>query len=295
MSTFLSIDTIYRDRVEYPNPCKFALTPGQVASWFKYAREVRAYPQNTNKRPLEFVTSASVQKLSLPYPRISLYATESIIIVNINAAGTVLTASAALPAWFVVGTQVQVGVSSNGLVTYKNYYVENVASPNFSLDIVDPPVGPVAFMPGSNLQIPLFNATTDVVNAMTDALAIVGYPRLYLNYYQGHNDRQLINCIDNLHSEVKFVLFQERVQYDGDNTAVWIDYYSRNDQVMRIMRDFPPNFVITTRNQEIVPFFTDLDLSVPANPDKQVLIDMTLTPYIRDALYTNSTIETVNI
>lgn len=295
MSTFITIDTVYRDRGQDPNPCNFTLTVEQISNWFKYAREVRAYPQNSNKRPLEFVTSANVHSVTLPYPRISLYSNESITVIGIDAAGTTLTSSTALPAWFVVGAPVQVGVNSNGLLMYKTYYINSVASPNFTLDVIDPPAAAVTFIPGSGLNIPVYNYTIAVEATLTDALSILGYPRLYLNYHQGYNDRQLVNSISSIHDEVKFVLVYDHVQYDSYGTPVWIHYRSVMDQVMRLRRDFPPSFTVTSRNGDIIPFFIDYDQNLPANPDKQMLLDLVLTPYIRDAMYTNGTIETANI
>lgn len=296
MSEYLTIDSIYRDRVSYPNPCDWQLTESQVANWFKYAREVRALPQSANKRPLEFVTSTIVHSLTLPYPRVSLYATESILVTSIDVTGTIFTADSPLPSWFIVGASIQSGTNSNGITTYKTYFVNSILTPTtFTLDVVDPPVGPVVFSPGSNLNIPFYNYTASVEAELTDALQLLTYPRIYLNYYQFHDDNQLVFSIDSIHREVKFVFTHDRHQYDNQGNPIWIHYRCLFDQVMRINRDHPPVFRITNRSDNILPFFIDTDDSVPANPDKQMLIDISLTPYIRDAVYTNSTIETSNI
>jgi hypothetical protein len=67
MSTFIDLDSIWRDRLTYPNPAFYEVTPDQVNTWFASARSIRATPQNNNTRPLEFATDVSLQVLTLPY------------------------------------------------------------------------------------------------------------------------------------------------------------------------------------------------------------------------------------
>ena len=69
MATFIDLDSIYRDR-EYPqsvSPFSYELKPEDVLTWFKSARQVRAYPQNKATVPLEFATSVRIKYLTVPY------------------------------------------------------------------------------------------------------------------------------------------------------------------------------------------------------------------------------------
>lgn len=67
MSTFLHLDSKFRDREIYPNENEYEVTPEQSRCWFSAARTVRAYPANTLSQPLEFATSVKLLTLTLPY------------------------------------------------------------------------------------------------------------------------------------------------------------------------------------------------------------------------------------
>lgn len=67
MSNFIMIDSVHRDRENYPNENDYELTPSQVETWFRASRSVRAYPQNASTQPLEFVTDLEILSLIVPY------------------------------------------------------------------------------------------------------------------------------------------------------------------------------------------------------------------------------------
>jgi hypothetical protein len=67
MTSFIDLDSLWRDRDNYPNPCDYEVTPSQIETWFRNAREVRAFPQKVIQRPLEFVSALTIQLLTLPY------------------------------------------------------------------------------------------------------------------------------------------------------------------------------------------------------------------------------------
>lgn len=67
MSNFVDLDSYFRDRVLYPNPCNYQVTPEQVKTWFFNARTVRASTQNPVMRPLNFVSTVNLHVLTLPY------------------------------------------------------------------------------------------------------------------------------------------------------------------------------------------------------------------------------------
>ena len=67
MSTYVDLDSVWRDKEQFPNENNYELTPNQVTSWFNSARSVRAFPQNPTTQPLEFVTSVNIKHLAIPY------------------------------------------------------------------------------------------------------------------------------------------------------------------------------------------------------------------------------------
>ena len=67
MSTFIDLDSVWRDKEQYPNENDYQLTSEQVATWFSSSRSVRAYPQNPAIQPLEFSTSVAISHLTIPY------------------------------------------------------------------------------------------------------------------------------------------------------------------------------------------------------------------------------------
>ena len=67
MSTFIDLDSIFRDREVYPNEASYEVSENQVETWFKSSRSVRAHPQNPNTQPLEFATSIKIHYLATPY------------------------------------------------------------------------------------------------------------------------------------------------------------------------------------------------------------------------------------
>ena len=67
MSTYIDLDSIFRDRQIWPNPADYEIFPKQIKSWFPSSRSVTNIPQNPNLRPLEFVTSVKINSIVLPY------------------------------------------------------------------------------------------------------------------------------------------------------------------------------------------------------------------------------------
>ena len=67
MSTYIDLDSTFRDKETYENPADYELNERQVCTWVKAARAVRAFPMNPNVRPLEFATTVKLIYLTLPY------------------------------------------------------------------------------------------------------------------------------------------------------------------------------------------------------------------------------------
>jgi hypothetical protein len=67
MATFIDLDSIFRDKDQFPNPNDYELFPNQVDSWFNRSRIVRKFADDPSKRPVEFVVTLNIKYLTLPY------------------------------------------------------------------------------------------------------------------------------------------------------------------------------------------------------------------------------------
>lgn len=67
MSSFIDIDSIFRDRDDFPNEYQFQYSEKQTESWYSAARNVKAIPTNPNLQPLDFVNSVKINQLTTPY------------------------------------------------------------------------------------------------------------------------------------------------------------------------------------------------------------------------------------
>jgi len=67
MASYVDLDSILRDRDNFPNENNYQLLPQQTQTWFRAAREVRAFPSNPALQPLEFATTVNIVQLTTPY------------------------------------------------------------------------------------------------------------------------------------------------------------------------------------------------------------------------------------
>ena len=67
MSSYIDLDSIWRDREVYISPANYELTPKQVESWYNHARQISGYHQNPTLHTQEFSTSVQLKYLTLPY------------------------------------------------------------------------------------------------------------------------------------------------------------------------------------------------------------------------------------
>jgi hypothetical protein len=67
MSTFIDLDSIFRDRTDYPNPANYEVTAKQTEAWSKNVKTVKPFSQNPNTRPLSYVYNVSLFCLTIPY------------------------------------------------------------------------------------------------------------------------------------------------------------------------------------------------------------------------------------
>ena len=67
MSNYFAIESIRRNRDEFPNPAEFTVEASQTRGWFKSARQVRAIGQNPQTMSLDFVSAIEVKQVITPF------------------------------------------------------------------------------------------------------------------------------------------------------------------------------------------------------------------------------------
>lgn len=298
MATHYDLDAIWRDRQSYTNPLNYQLLPDQVATWPRSARSVRALPQNANLRPLDFVAAISIISVTLPYPRVELFANNLIEVSSITT-GSVLNTllNHAITIGQVLITSSPGYTSTNGISRNVEYHVVATPTPtSFQVSLVAG--GAVQnFTLGSGLDLifaalgdPLISSSDyeEVTSKTKDALQLLGFPRIYLDIHTlRFNDPRCIQTVGGILADAKFVLGIDKVQYTDKLQPIWIHYKSHGEQVMRFKRDDPLSIRFMTRDGTTIPFFDEPDITIPTNPSKQSLITFSNTPYIRDNDYAN--------
>jgi hypothetical protein len=289
MASFIDLDSFWRDRDIYPNPCQYELTPNQVALWTVSAREVRAIPQNPNSRPLDFVDAISVISASLPYPRVELFAPSTLHLISVIS--NTFTADGTVALNDIIMTSSPGFGNSIGLARNVEYHVINLAGNTFQLSLTQGGAA-VTFTDstGIGLEVAVISPAdyTDVIEATESAIKLAALPRIYLDFHcKLYPDTRLLNTNNGVLQDAKFVLGIDRIQFDDNATPVWIHYKAHGEQVMRFKRNEPVTIRFMTRDGTTIPFFEEEDMTIVTNPNKQSLITLSVTPYLRDGDYAN--------
>jgi hypothetical protein len=293
MANHIELDSVFRDRQAYSDPCNYDVTAEQIATWIGSTREVRALPQNPGERPLDYVSSLDLRYAVLPYPRIELFAPTLIILDNISGGNTLNTI---LPDGLAINDIVMTSspgfTVSNGIQRNVEYHVVATPTPtSFQVSLTQG--GPVqTFTNGTGLNLELAVITPANYAAVTTlnntAALLTIFPKIYVDIHSElYKDIRRINGIGGVLSDAKFALVIDRIQHDDNLTPVWIHYKSHCEQVMRFKRNYPLHVRFMTRDGSTIDFFDEADLTVPINPRKQSLLTVIETPYIRSASYAN--------
>lgn len=67
MSSYIEIDSFYRNKSRYDNPADFEVTSDQVQTWFVHSRTTRSSPLHPNSSPTDFTNDVRLTTLILPY------------------------------------------------------------------------------------------------------------------------------------------------------------------------------------------------------------------------------------
>lgn len=288
MSNPMELDSYFRDRTNYPNPCEYKLNASEVSGWFRKSRTVRATAQNPANSPLDFIKTVNVNSLTLPYPRVELYTPIATIVTTIgNPVANTLYATNT----FVNGNTIQVRFPQSGLTYGIVYYVINATPNDFQVSLT--PGGAAVVLTAETLiSLPVYLVTPEIVTTLNNARELVRAPRVYLDFHCSfYNDRNLVTTINSVHPTARFAFVQDRIQFDEELVPVWIHYKSLMEQTLRVQLDDTIEIRIFGRNDTTIPYFVD-DLSgISPDPYKQTIIDLVITPFIRSAEFDNHNIE----
>ena len=311
MSTYYDLDSQWRDRSAYPNPCDYQITSEQVNTWPIQPRDVRAIPQNANERPLNFMTTVDVKTATLPVPRIELYA-PNLITINKASGGpgwtveTLPDPDVVLADGDMLMTSSPGWATSNGIVRNTPYYISGLAGTpatgyTFTLHLVYAPLSPaIQVAAGTFLQLimghtPAADAAI-VMLTLETAQSLINFPRIYLDIHsRRYHDNRYLKTIGGVLSDARYVLIQDRIQFDDNLQPLWIHYRGTGEQTMRFESNGPLVIRFMTRDGTTIPFFNEpIANGEVTNPYKQSMITINTTPFVRDASYTHHGVEPIS-
>ncbi len=292
MSNFLDLDSLYRERDVYPNPCDYEVGSSQIKTWLEKAREVRS---KFNK---EFICTITIKNLVLPYPRAELF---SSYIVNADSIDNTLNPEriAAAGHTLVTGDIVEV---IDEIAPFKRNIRYKVSATNFSAgnyfalnhigSTLDLAVTALKQTFTTRNQFRIALLTTNEQQQLQDALSILSIPRLYIDFNcKQYSDINMLYTIDGYHPTAKFVVTRSKTETDESGRELWIHYSSDMAQTMRFKRNDQVRIRISDRGDRTIDVFNDTRLSDQADPMKQTMVTLSVIPYFRDNNYDHSDID----
>ncbi len=302
MSKFIALDSLLRRTDVFGNPMDYQLLPEQTRTWTRQAREVRAMPLSPSQTPLRFRTSVGLLHVAIPYPRIELFAPTSIAIVSVASnTFTGTPASGTLTNGDILITSSPAWHNRTGIQRLAEYHVINatpIGGGVYTFQLSATAGGtPLVFLDGTGLGLTMSQLTTATyVSSMASLQAakiVLNIPVLYLDVHcKTYNDDRLIQTVNGVLSRARFMLIQDKPpQTDDTLMPLWIHYKSVNsEQILRWEDDSPVVVSFMDRTGTVINVFSQLLTDVP-NPFMQTLIELSLTPYIRDASFANHSVD----
>lgn len=300
MSEYIHLNSIFRDRTTYPNPCQYQLLPKQIEKWTNFTRDVKSLPQNANVRPPNFTSSIEISNVTLPYPRIELYATISlpVLVDNISGGNTLNTIAPVSPLAIndIVMTSANF-YSGFGIDRNVEYHVVAVGANSFQVSLTQGgPVLPLTNGTGLNMSLVVIKPAnySAVMSALQLGLTLLEMPIIYIDFHgKQYNDQNPVRAIDNNISKVKFIVEFDKFQTNAIGQLNWIHYKANMLQTIRLQ--LKDTMILTYYDQFEKPLlmFNEPDTNKSTNKNLQNMITFKITPYIRDNHYSNHAIEPI--
>jgi len=302
MSITYNIDSVLRDRQAWPDPLNYDLDAKQTESWSEAVKETKAVPSDRRKNPIDFASTVQVLNVFLPYPKPELF---GVLITTESIDGA---SNLVFPDPPGVDDNDRVWTSSSFGVPYGvqpdvPFYVVNAVGNQFQISTT---LGGLAIplTPATVLELRMVIFTPETQEKYEESKVLLTSPVLYMGLKCiGLEDDGNIRCINGVHRIPTHLLFRGGVTPDPFGAPGFLEFYSKSEQTQRWYLNKPLRIMFETRgsagafgfagNQQPLTIFkeTQTDLENEVDRYRQSIIDFIVTPFIRDATYSNHFLE----
>lgn len=293
MSTTYFIDSAERDRQRYPDPLNWSLDASQVASWSISPKEIKSMPTSHKRNPIDFASTVQIQRVDIPYPKPELFG----VVKNASSINTTNSLIFPGPHGYVNGDRLWTSSSNGGPYGVPSdipLYV--VGSTPTSIQISTYSGGiPIPLTPVTSFSLGFVLYTSQVQALYEDSKIVLHTPVLFLTLrIIDTKDNRNIRCINGTHAEPTHILFRGGVTQGVDGSPAFLEWYSKAEQTLRWKLNSPFEIRFETRDGKPLDVFkeTKADQLKLFDPNqRQMLLTFIVTPFIRDATYSNHFLE----
>lgn len=270
LKSFINLDSGFRDKNNFPNPFNYTVLENQVETWMKIG----------GCRNVE-VVDAKIERLSIPYPRVELFATDFIEIKSVATTDFTTATAHGLSVGDILECIIQ-PLNSNVILKSVQYEVSNIVSAtSFQLFNIGGATtldfGTTFDFSGKNrLRFALTDSTIDT--AVETAREILKTPQIFVDIHcRSYNDNDLIDTIGGKVRSSKFVIYTDstKLQYDEYGYPIWIHYSCNMIQTIRYKKNECLNIRLCDRNGKVIDIYSELPSE--ANPLKQLLLTLSMS------------------
>lgn len=284
MSSFIDVDSIYRNRIEFPNPCDFKIVTNEMASWVKSTRTSSYTPDNSMLHCLQ------LERFQMPYPRAEVFTTNIVTPASVDAAGLFTTATAhGLNVNDIIELIDDINVTSMKRGTQYKVLTTPLAT-TFTIGLDAPVPATITAITaqifGNNTC--RFALITPAIQALVAAAKnVMKQPALYINIECDSGMYRDTNTLCSMHGvnrNQKFVAVLDYVTYDAQGQGVWCVYKCNMQQTMRFKIGEELKVTVTDRYGDVITCFTDTKIDERPNEYVQTLFTFTIESLIRNNL-----------
>jgi len=293
MSVTYFIDSVERDRQQYPDPLNYTLDASQVLTWPRSTKEIKSIPSSHAKNPLDFASTVHLLSVQIPFPRPELYG-DIITATSIGAANELVFPD---PHGLAAGDRIWTS-SNNGApygvpVDLPLYVVGPVTPTTFSISTSLGGV-PLAIGPATTLSLEFVIYTTAVQVLYEDSRVVLTSPVLLFKIRcVTYKDNRNIRCLNGTHGNSTHILFRGGVTQGTSGAPAFIEWIAKAEQTQRWKLDDVIQFEFETRDGRVLDVFKESpdDQLKEKDPTRQSIISFIVTPFVRDGSFSNHFID----